>query len=168
MLSKSEIKLNSNFSKAEESLGFLLWKASNLLQKSHSAVLRDIDMTPAQFSMMTCLVYLSQSESATSSAISKHSGMDKMMVSDLVKTLSKKELIQTFPNSEDKRSFVIKPTTKGVRITNLAVRKIEDIDDVFFGNAKVSKDFSATLKSLIVSNSQDKNGVAGNRTEVAE
>jgi len=155
MQSKTKIKLESNFTSAEESLGFLLWKASNLLQKSHSAVLKEIDMTPAQFSMMTCLVYLSQNETATSAAISKHAGMDKMMVSDLVKTLSKKELIQTFPNPVDRRSFVMKPTTKGIRVTNLAVKKVEAIDEIFFGKAKIAKDFSATLKSLIAANLQD-------------
>ena len=112
-------------------------------------------MTPAQFSMMTCLVYLSQNETATSAAISKHAGMDKMMVSDLVKTLSKKELIQTFPNPVDRRSFVMKPTTKGIRVTNLAVKKVEAIDEIFFGKAKIAKDFSATLKSLIAANLQD-------------
>lgn len=148
-----KIKLESNFKEAEESLGFLLWKASNLLQKSHSSALREIEMTPAQFSLMTCLVYISQNEQATSAVISKHSGMDKMMVSDLVKTLFKKELIRTLPNSEDKRSFIIEPTHKGVRVTNMAVKKIEKIDNAFFKAAKASKHLAPILKRLISSNS---------------
>ena len=82
----TKVKLDSTFSSAEESPGFLLWKAANLLQKSHTSVLKPLTITPAQFSMMTCLVYLSGDTGTAPSKISRHAGLDKMMVSDLVKS----------------------------------------------------------------------------------
>lgn len=152
MPKENRVKLKSNFINAEDSLGFLLWKASNLLQKSHSSALKEIKLTPAQFSFMTCLVYLSQFDKATSALISKHSGMDKMMISDLVKTLLRKKMIEVEPNSMDRRSFFLRPSKNGVRLTNLAIHKIEKIDLIFFSESG-KKNLEMHLKKLINSNS---------------
>jgi DNA-binding MarR family transcriptional regulator len=146
-------KLDSGFKAADESPGFLMWKAANLLQRSHSAGLKKIKMTPAQFSMMSCLVYLSQDGPVTSTLISRHSGMDKMMVSDLVKTLLRKRLIHTQPNPRDGRSFLIRPTEPGVRKTNSAVRQIEKIDDEFFKPLQNPRSLIAILGILVKAHS---------------
>ena len=118
-------KLDSNFRKAEDSPGFMLWKAANVLQRLHTGCLKDLDLTPAQFSLMTCLVYLHQDGPVTPSGVVSHTGMDKMMVSDLIKTLLAKRLIRKKPNPGDGRSFLIEPTALGERKTNSAVREVE-------------------------------------------
>lgn len=147
-------KLDSNFSSAEASPGFLLWKAANLLQKSHVSVLKPLNLTPAQFSIMTCLVYLSEKGDVTSANISKHAGLDKMMISDLVKTLKKKNLIDTSSNPKDGRSFLIAPTKLGIKLTNQAVRAIEEADDIFFQVEKNNKRLLKMLLNLVNSNSE--------------
>lgn len=135
-------KLDTEFHKAEESPGFLLWKAANLLQRMHTKALREVEATPAQFSFMTCLVFLTQNEDVTPIMISRHAGMDKMMVSDLVKTLKSKKLLTTQKNPDDGRSFILKPTEKGIKITNQAIKAVESLDADFFsavGNLKILK-----------------------------
>ncbi len=141
--------LKSNFKEAEESLGFLLWKASNRLQRLHAQCLTNLKVTPTQFSLMTCLVYLSQDGPVTSSRLVRHSGMDKMVVSDLVKSLERKKLLVKKPNPKDGRSFLISPTALGVRITNSAVLKVEALDVVFFKKVGNLKMFHNYLKSLV-------------------
>jgi DNA-binding MarR family transcriptional regulator len=148
-----KIKLKTEFSAAEESPGFMLWKAANLLQRSHASELKQIKLTPAQFSMMTCLVYLAQSGLVTSASISKHAGLDKMMVSDLVKTLTRKKMITTKPNPRDGRSFLIEPTSLGTQGTNQAIRKIEKIDEKFFGCEKNMTTFLKILSQIVKANS---------------
>jgi MarR family transcriptional regulator, organic hydroperoxide resistance regulator len=143
--------LDSHYSKAEDSLGFLLWKAANLLQRSHADTLKPLAITPAQFSMMTCLVYLSAREEVTSALISQHAGMDKMMISDLVKTLAKKRLIRTKPNPRDGRSFLIEPTEQGIRQTNQAVRGIEKIDQKFFACVQGTSQLVKYLSQIVTS-----------------
>lgn len=151
-MSKAKVKLETTFAKAEESPGFLLWKAANLLQRSHIQVLRPLNITPAQFSMMTCLVYLAQEGGVTSARISRHAGLDKMMISDLVKTLIRKKWISTRANPADGRSFLIEPTELGVKLTNQAVRHIEETDDKFFSCEKNRAGLAKSLLNLIQHN----------------
>lgn len=153
MQENNKVKLSTGFKKAEDSPGFLLWKAANLLQRSHADTLKELGLTPAQFSMMTCLVFLAQDGDVTSARISKHAGLDKMMVSDLVKTLLRKKLIETKPNPADGRSFFINPTSYGVKITNGAIKKIEKIDEEFFRPVKNRAGFLAPLLALIETHS---------------
>ncbi|MEC7276310.1 MAG: MarR family transcriptional regulator [Bdellovibrionota bacterium] len=154
MSKKLKPKLDSSFSSAEASPGFLLWKAANLLQKSHVTVLKPLNLTPAQFSIMTCLVYLSGKGNVTSANISKHAGLDKMMISDLVKTLKKKNLITTSSNPADGRSFLIEPTKLGVKTTNQAVRAIEEVDEVFFQSERDKENLLNTLLNLVIANNE--------------
>jgi DNA-binding MarR family transcriptional regulator len=142
-------KLQTSFAQAEDSPGFVLWKASNLLQRLHSAALKDLNVTPAQFSLMTCLVYLSQKEQVTPSRIVSFTGMDKMMVSDLIKTLEKKKLLSKKENPLDGRSFLVEPTSLGEKVTNSAVQKIEAMDQEFFSRVKDLKLFHEDLLALV-------------------
>jgi DNA-binding MarR family transcriptional regulator len=75
--------------------------------------------------------------------------MDKMMVSDLIKTLEKKRLIQRRDNPEDGRSFLIEPTRLGRKTTNSAVRKVEALDTEFFTRVKDVRIFHADLIALV-------------------
>lgn len=141
--------LKTNFKKAEDSPGFMLWKASNLLQRIHAQGLSGLNITPTQFSVMTCLVYLNQDGTVTPSRIVAHAGIDKMMVSDLIKTLEKKKLLKREKNLSDGRSFFIVPTALGIKTTNSAVLKIEAIDTLFFKGVKDIREFHANLAALV-------------------
>ena len=146
-------QLKTGFKSAEDSPGFMLWKASNLLQRLHAECLRDLDITPTQFSLMTCLVYLQDNGDVTAAAIVAHTGMDKMMVSDLLKTLKRKELVTKTPHPDDGRAYLIRATTKGVQVTNAAVRKVEALDTKFFQRIRDSRAFHRDLVTLVRENS---------------
>lgn len=155
MTGESRARLKTSFLKAEDSPGFMLWKAANLMQRLHSNCLKDLNITPTQFSVMTCIVYLSQQQPITSSAVVAHTGMDKMMVSDLVKTLLKKGYIRKKVHPEDGRSFLISATAMGSDVVNKAVRRIEEFDTQFFAACQNLSSFHADLVSLVLKN-QDK------------
>lgn len=142
-------RLRTRFRKAEDSPGFLLWKAANVLQRKHAGCLSHLNVTPAQFSLMTCLVHLHDHGPVTAARIVEQSGMDKMMVSDLVKTLTRKGLMRRRPNPDDGRSFLLEPTGRGRKATNSAVAEIEKLDDLFFSGVKNLGLFQETLDALI-------------------
>jgi DNA-binding MarR family transcriptional regulator len=142
-------KLKTTFKKAEDSSGFMLWRASNLLQRLHNACLKNLDITTTQFSFMTCLVYLTQNGDVTSSQIVEFTGMDKMLVSDLVKSLEKKKFLLKIPHPEDGRSFFLEATEVGEKTVNQAVRKVEAVDREFFRKVKNLKNFHEDLLSLM-------------------
>jgi DNA-binding MarR family transcriptional regulator len=144
--------LDTTFAKAEDSPGFLLWKAANLLQRLHAQALKDLDITPTQFSLMTCLVYLSSDGPVTASQIVAHTGMDKMMVSDLLKTLERKQFVTKSAHPDDARSTLLRPTARGTRVTNAAVQEIEALDTSFFQPAGDVSAFHRALVALVSEN----------------
>lgn len=127
----------------------MLWKASNLLQRIHTECLKGLGVTPTQFSIMTCLLYLSQDGPVTPSLIVAHSGIDKMTVSDLIKTLVRKKLVKKSDNPCDRRSFLVEPSKLGETITNSAIAKVETVDMRFFVRVKSVRAFHANLTALV-------------------
>jgi DNA-binding MarR family transcriptional regulator len=142
-------KLETKFTRAEDSLGFVLWKAANVLQRLHADALRDLDVTPAQFSLLTCLVYLRQKGNVTASQIVIHTGMDKMSVSDLIGTLVRERLVIKSKNPADGRSQLISPTAAAVKTTNAAIARIEMLDKQFFAQTGDPDALHTVLLALI-------------------
>jgi len=131
-MSKESGFLNTRYAKAEESPGFLLWKAANLLQRSHARCLSGVGLTPSQASLMMCLVHMAAQGVVTPTRIAARSGMDKMLVSDLIAVLERKGLLRKSPNPADRRSIVVVASDAGVRAANEAVALIEADDRRFF------------------------------------
>jgi DNA-binding MarR family transcriptional regulator len=142
------MRLKTQFGSAEQSPGFLLWKASNRLQRLHSRALSDLGLTPTQFSVMMCLVCLRQDGAVNSARIVQHTGMDKMAVSDLVTALQKKRMLSRSADPKDARSWLIEPTARGVTLTNSAVVKVETLDALYFKAVKSLKSFHRDLLAL--------------------
>jgi DNA-binding MarR family transcriptional regulator len=142
------MRLKTQFDSAEHSPGFLLWKASNRLQRLHSRALSALGLTPTQFSVMMCLVYLREDGPVNAAGIVQHSGMDKMAVSDLVRALQKKRLVSRSADLKDARSWLIEPTARGVALANSAVTKVEALDDLYFKAVKNLKSFHRDLLAL--------------------
>ena len=150
-MSKKRVTLNTTFETAEDSLGFLLWKASNTLQHLHADCLRELDVTTTQFSVLTCLVYLQQNGPVTASNIVAHAGMDKMLVSDVMTALVRKGFVRKTPNPTDARSSLLAATALGVRVTNAAVQQVESVDEKFFNRLGDADVLRGALRALITS-----------------
>lgn len=126
-------KLDSEFKAAEQSLGFLLWKASNRLQREHRKALLEFNLKPPEFSLLACIVFLdAENKGLSQQKIASHSGLDKMYVSDIVNRLLKKRLISKKKNPLDGRSFLIRSTAQGEETANKAVKCVENLDRDFF------------------------------------
>ena len=149
MTTRKRVTLSTTFETAEDSLGFLLWKAANTLQRMHAGCLRELDVTTTQFSVLTCLVYLQQSGVVTASSIIVHAGMDKMLVSDVVSALVRKGLLRKTPNPADARSSLLSATARGVRVTNAAVQEVEAVDEAFFSTVPDADSLRLALRTLM-------------------
>jgi DNA-binding MarR family transcriptional regulator len=146
-------KFQTKFKTSEMSPGFLLWKLSNLHQKIQRKALLDLDLTPSQFSVLACFLFLSEKQPmVTQAEVCRHSGIDKMLISDITKVLIKKRLIKKVANKDDGRSYVIQVTDEGVFRCNQAVRIIEQVDMKFFSGAKDMNEFLEVLIDLASQN----------------
>lgn len=142
--------LETQFPDSKESLGFSLWKVSNKLQRLHRSGLKEINLTPTQFSLLACIVYMDSSgEVMTQSFLCQHTQMDKMLVSDVIKSLVTKKLVSKKDNPKDSRAFVIAATDEGTKMANKAVKIVEDIDNEFFSKVKNRSAFNFDLINLL-------------------
>lgn len=142
--------LKTRFPEANASPGFLLWKASNLLQRLHASSLKKIGLTPAQFSVLASIVYLSGfDEALTQAYLARHTGLDKMFISDLVKKLVQKKWISLEDHPSDSRAKVIRATSKGTALANESIAVVEEIDAAFFSKLERGEAFSKDLLNLL-------------------
>jgi DNA-binding MarR family transcriptional regulator len=139
----------SKFSNASMSPGFLLWKVSNLHQRLQRKSLEVLDLTPSQFSVLTCYFVLSKkSDLVNQTDVCHLSGIDKMLVSDLTKTLLKKQYIKSSKNKNDRRSFNVEVTSEGANVCNRALKIIEELDAEFFCKSRRHRDFVEIMQEL--------------------
>ncbi len=142
-------QLNTGFNSAQESLGFLLWRASNKLQRKHRAVLKDFDLTPSQFSVLATLAYLEKpGKTLRQSALSDYTQTDKMLISDLIKTLAAKKYVGKKPDPDDARAFLVTITQAGLDRVNGAISVVEAVDQQFFSQIAERADLLRILQTL--------------------
>jgi DNA-binding MarR family transcriptional regulator len=76
--------------------------------------------------------------------------MDKMMVSDVVKTLESKSLIVRQKGLVDKRAFSLRATADALKLLKNATPLVEGVDEAFFGvlTATERKDLISSMLKL--------------------
>ncbi len=124
----------SRYQTAEQSPGYLLWKTFYAWQRQMRMHLDPLKITQVQYSILATLSYLSSSgEPISQQAIANQLSMDKMMVSDVVKTLEKKKFLVRDKNPMDARASSLHLTSMARKILEKATPVVEDADEVFFG-----------------------------------
>ena len=126
--------MNFSFKKAEDSPGFLLWQLTNQWQQQQRKALRTLGLTHPQFVALAGTLWLNNihKEGVSQNQVAEFTRIDKMMMSDLVKTLLQKELIERHPHSQDKRAYALTLTVKGHALTLKAIPLVEGVDALFF------------------------------------
>lgn len=128
--------MNFSFKKAEESPGFLLWQLTNQWQQQQRKTLQPFNLTHPQFVALAGILWLNSvyDESVSQTQVADFTQIDKMMMSDLVKTLLQKKLIERHKHAHDKRAYALSLTDKGHKLTLKAIPLVEAIDAQFFTN----------------------------------
>jgi DNA-binding MarR family transcriptional regulator len=142
-------KLDTEFNTADVSPGLLLWRVTNTWQAKQRRALQPFGLTHVQFVLLASLTWLETENSVTQQQLAKHANTDRMMTSQVIRTLEHKGFVQRAPHPEDNRAFALTVTPQGVKIVNQAVVAVEDIDRLFFGKLGVAKrDFVRGLTAL--------------------
>lgn len=123
-----------SFKKAEDSPGFLLWQLTNQWQQKQRKALKSVGLTHPQFVALAGILWLNTLyENGISQAqVAEFTHIDKMMMSDLVKTLLHKKYIHRLPHPEDKRAYLLSLTPQGHALTLQAIPLVEAVDADFF------------------------------------
>ncbi|MEP6619306.1 MAG: MarR family transcriptional regulator [bacterium] len=124
----------SKYSSAEASPGYLFWRSFHAWQRQMRAALDALGITQVQYSILATTSYLVSTNSAVSQqAVANHLEMDKMMVSDVVKTLEGRSLLSRRRSDTDGRSFNLEITRAGRELLTHATPAAESVDEAFFG-----------------------------------
>lgn len=151
--------MNFSFERAEDSPGFLLWQLTNQWQRLQRQALTKLGLTHVQFVILAGALWLisTSEDSVTQKQVSEFTKVDKMMVSDVVKTLIRKKLLHRMPHEKDGRAHSLDLTTKGRALILKAIPVVETIDNKFFCTKNFAvMQFNEMLNKLFKTNKQGK------------
>jgi len=118
---------------AEQSPGFLLWHLENLWQREQRKALEPFDLTTVQFLLLAGLAATSATNAATSQiALARRCRTDPMMTSQVVRTLTKRNLVERAKDKTDKRAFAVRLTDQGRALLHAAEPAVRAVERGFF------------------------------------
>lgn len=137
---------SSSFKKAEDSPGFLLWRASTLWRRSIENILKPLSLTHPQFVVLATIGWFSRTgQGAKQIEISRHASLDPNTISQILRSLQQKGLIER-SHSIDERSKCTILTPAGTEKLSKALPAVEKADFHFFAEVDLSKE--KALKAL--------------------
>lgn len=140
----------------EESIGFLLYNLTNLLQRRMKRELDTLDITHMQFVLLATLKRLSKkSKAVTQIEIATESKADKMMVSKVLRTLQTKGYITREEHSTDTRAKTILLTQSGNIMLTKGFTIVKKVEKEFFGCLDKQTGIFNTAIKLLISTNQD-------------
>lgn len=133
-----------------ESTGFLLWKVNNYWQREIKKSLLKFDLTHTQFVVLANTYYLGlDKEYVTQMDIAYQTGIDKMLTSNVLKTLLRKNLISREEHCSDSRAKVINITKSGLHLLKESMKEVENFDTLFFAKLNNNQLFNSELIRLL-------------------
>ncbi|WP_068468793.1 MarR family winged helix-turn-helix transcriptional regulator [Candidatus Protochlamydia phocaeensis] len=129
----------SAFQRAEDSPGFLLWRASTRWRKAIENALKPLGLTHPQFVILASIGWFTRGDAKVSQArIGQHAGLDANTTSQILRSLEDKKLIERV-RSKDERSKHSTLTTEGIRCLSEALPAVEKADAHFFCTINLQK-----------------------------
>lgn len=126
-------KLPFGFDKPRDSPGFLLWQTTMIWQRKIKKLLTPHELSHAQFVIMATLLWFEAKHyETTQKMIVEWTKLDKMTVSQALKNLTKRMLIQRYEHEKDTRFKTVHLTAEGKKLTSTLIPQIEKIDALFF------------------------------------
>lgn len=126
---------------------YFLMKVLHTWQKKIRERLIDFDLTNTQFTMLTSLLILNRGRKPVIQAdLAGFLSADKMMVSEVLRTLEKKGYIIRQDHPTDKRAKSLAVTEKGIEIIDVAAKEAVMFDREFF--SVIGEDREALIRIL--------------------
>lgn len=140
-----------NQPKASDSTGLLLWQLTTQWQRAINAALKPHGLTQVQFVLLASLLWLAKSEPCiTQVMLARHTKLDVMMTSQVLRSLEKRGFILRHPHPSDTRAKMLALTPAGQALAIQAVPAVEGVDEVYFGKmGELKQKFNEQLRILI-------------------
>lgn len=140
----------TEFEKAEDSPGFLLWQVSCKWRRAIERCLKNYDLTHPQFVVLAVTSWLTKNNNNISQIeIAKYSKIDIATTSQIIRALENKKYLIRKKTSTDERAKYPILTKIGGNLLEKALPQVEKVDREFFSCLKKqTKDFNHLLRKL--------------------
>ena len=118
----------------EQSPGFVLWRATLAWQRNITAALEPFGLTHVQFVLLACAWWLGRDAVPRQADVAAQAGTDPVMTSEVLRRLEAKGLVRRTPDPDDGRARRIEVTPEGLRLAELAVAAVEQVDRDVLGD----------------------------------
>ncbi len=134
--------------------GLILWQLTHLWQRKFHNVLKKMDLTFVQYTIMMALDIAKKNEvESTLSNIAKGTMFDIMMTSNVIKTLEKKNFVKRKKHPNDSRAILLSLTDQGHTTLKKAAQIAGQFSEEFFTKLdKKLPDFKNHMLKLFNSN----------------
>jgi DNA-binding MarR family transcriptional regulator len=133
--------------KSKKSLGALMWQVSLTWQREQKKALNNLGLTLTQsYVLVGVCEYYAQGVSPSMTRLSEYLSFNKMMTSEVVKTLINKKYIIKKSDPQDRRGWCLEPSTKGLLMMKRARKQSFFFEQQFF---KFSNDNKKNLYELL-------------------
>jgi DNA-binding MarR family transcriptional regulator len=113
--------------------GYLLWQVSKLWHRRLNFALADLDLSNTQAVILINVPRLSQErKSVTQAALAEATRIDRMTVSQSIRTLERKQLITRVPAPTNRRAYHVELTKRGAVVASNALERISASHVEFF------------------------------------
>lgn len=134
--------------------GYLLWQVSKLWQRKLNAALADLGLSSTQAIILINVPRLNQEKrTVTQMLLAEVTKIDRMTVSQSIRTLERKGLIQRVVAATNKRAYHVELTDKGQKISMRAFQSIVAAHETFFAPlGQRTGDYITLTQQLIKAN----------------
>jgi DNA-binding MarR family transcriptional regulator len=135
----------SQFTVPEDSTGYLLWQVMHAWQRHLEGRLAELGITHLQFVLLAGIGWLTRNNDLlTQVRLAEFCKIDVMQVSQVVRKLEEKQLVERSIHPTDTRAKVLVLTSRGEVVLQEATPLVETLDADFFSHC----DQSNFLKEL--------------------
>lgn len=148
-----DIKLKVG-AEAEKIPGYLLWRVSRLWQRKLNSALTDLKLSSTQAIILINVPRLNQENKVvTQMLLAEVTLIDRMTLSQSIRTLERKGLIKRVVPANNKRAYHVELTASGKDISMLAVQRIIAAHQQFFASlAQNEGEYVTVTQRLIEAN----------------
>lgn len=134
---------------AWDSPGFLLWHATLRWQRAVALALRPLGLTHVQFVLLAGAWWLTrQNQRPSQRELADHAGTDRMMTSQVVRTLESRGLLRRELDEVDARVRRLVVTAEGGRLAVEAIAAVEATDEAYFASVPDRDELMDLLRDL--------------------
>lgn len=125
--------LNTRYESDDASPGFMLWRVTNRWQALMRQTLEPFDLTHVQFVLLAALTWKADPDGTTQVRLAQSIRADPMMVSQVLRALEAKGLVERRVDPADGRARRVSATAAGIEKAQAANGAVESADEDFFG-----------------------------------